>query len=81
MLNNKIAAALSLLSVLMFSGCATNANQADDTQDAYEEPEYTTGSNIPHKGAAVKIDPNSPEGRAMLDNRKAMPSITSTGGH
>ena len=68
MLNRTIAATLSLFFVLLAAGCATTANKdMNDDKEAYEEPEYTTGSNIPHKGTAAKIDANTPEGRALLE--------------
>jgi len=77
MLNKQIAAALSLLVVMTAAGCATTANTND--KEAYEEPEYTTGSNIPRKGTASKIDANSPEGRALLDQMTAARAAGSTG--
>ena len=67
MLNKQIAAALALLAITLAAGCATTVNPNADDKEAYEEPEYTTGSNIPHKGSAQKIDANTPEGRAILD--------------
>jgi hypothetical protein len=50
---------LALLGLVLGACAATQAENAND-KEAYEEPEYTTGSMLPHKKAdATKLDANA----------------------